>query len=349
MKKIAGAGMIWLLSAGLLAAQSPGFGPCSQTVGWERIRVTPEDLSDAPGTILVITNRSYTPGPAGTELFPNDIAEYRKVSYFLAACEGGSWNLRQVEDLFSGLRAIDRGGDFLLFVHGHGKTMPPVLTRANQIRERYGVSVVVFDWPSFHSNFNKSLSRVRRCGENYYNLLLQLKHYRDLEMEEGQHLSMLLHSLGNYFLTHLVVNGNNQYLHEVIFDNIIMNAPAVRAKEHGEVLSQIRMQDRLYVTLNERDRILRGAHLLTSGRMLGNLVMEPLADNTTYVDFSCVAGMQHTYFAGYHGFEFELPAFEQFYMTAIHGGQVDFSTGELFRQADGKPVYRLVSPDGDCP
>ena len=144
-----------------------------------------------------------------------------------------------LEDLFTGLNEIDDGSDILLFVHGHGKNMPLVLSRANQIQERYGVSLVVFDWPSLNSNFNKSLSRVRRCGENFYNLQLQLQQYRQEKMEEDQHLSMLMHSLGNYFLTHMVVNGNNQYMGEKIFDNIIMNAAAVRTKEHGDVISRV--------------------------------------------------------------------------------------------------------------
>jgi hypothetical protein len=222
--------------------------------------------------------------------------------------------------------------------------MPPVLTRAYQIQDRYDLSLVVFDWPSFHSNFNKSLSRVRRCGENFYNLLLNLHRYRSLEMNPDQHLSMLLHSLGNYYLTHLVVNGNNQYMQDTIFDNIIMNSPAVRSKEHGEVLSQISFQDELYVVFNHRDKVLRGAHLLTTGKMLGNVVMEPVAPNTTYFDFSDVAGTEHTYFAGYHQFEYDLPAFEYFFHTAFHGGKVDLTSEEMFLRKSEGPVYKVKGP-----
>ena len=39
------------------------------------------------------------------------------------------------------------------------------------------------------------------------------------------------------------------------------------------VLSRVRIQDRLYVLSNANDRVLRGAQLLTSGKMLGNLVV----------------------------------------------------------------------------
>ena len=160
-------------------------------------------------------------------------------------------------------------------------------------------------------------------------------------MKTGQKLSLIMHSLGNYFLTHLVVNGNNQYMKERIFDNIVMNAPAVRTREHGEVVSQIGIQDRLYVALNKGDFVLRGAQMLTSGKMLGNLAMEPLAPNTRYVDFSDVAGREHTYFAGYHDFEFDLPAVGSFYDNALHGKEVDLSDESLFSPNGSEQIFHV--------
>ena len=162
-------------------------------------------------------------------------------------------------------------------------------------------------------------------------------------MKEDQHLSMLMHSLGNYFLTHLVVNGNIQYMHMKIFDNIIMNAAAIRSREHGDVLSRIDIQDRLYVTLNKYDKVLQGAHLLTSGKMLGNEIIEPLATGARYVDFTGVARTEHTYFAGYHGFEYELPAIGYFYNTALHGEKVDFSRKGIVQPDRRRPVYSIES------
>ena len=340
--------LVLMLFCYQLSGQQNSFGPCSSPVGWNQVNVSPTGLPENAQKILIVTNRPYLPDASDQEVFFNEVSDYRKVTYLLAACESGSWQMSPVDDFLSGMNEIDCGQDILLFVHGHGKAMPPVLTRANQIRDRYDVSLVVFDWPSFHSNFNKSLSRVRRCGENFYNLLLHLQQYRNNELNPNQHLSMLLHSLGNYYLTHLVVNGNNQYMDEKIFDNIIMNSPAVRSKEHGEVISQLRIQDQLYVVFNHRDKVLRGAHLLTSGKMLGNVVIEPLAPNATYVDFGCVAGTEHTYFAGYHQFEFDLPAIEHFFYNAFHGRKVDFSEDEMFLQKSGQPIYIVKDPGKEC-
>jgi hypothetical protein len=87
---------------------------------------------------------------------------------------------------------------------------------------------------------------------------------------------------------------------------------------------------------------------LTTGKMLGNVVMEPVVDNATYVDFSCIAGTQHTYFAGYHQFEFDLPAFEHFFHTAFHGGKVDFSNNSMFLPGPGDQNYVVNDPGKDC-
>lgn len=330
---------------GKCSGQENTFSPCSSPVDWDRVSVTDSPLPEGAGKFLIVTNRPYTPDDSKGRLFPNEVSEYRKVSYFVAACDGQNWLMNPAENFSDGMSTINDGRDILLFVHGHGKAFTSVLTRGHQIAEKYDVSMILFDWPSFNSNFNKSLSRVRRCGENFYNLLLQLQDYRNTGLEENQHLSMLLHSLGNYFLTHLVVNGNNQYIDAKIFDNIILNSAAVRSKEHGAILSQISMQDNMYVIYNNRDKVLRGAHLITAGKMLGNLAIEPLATGCTYIDFTAVVGTEHTYFAGYHDFEFEIPAFDMVFDTAFHGGTIDLSDPEIFTQQENQPIWMVRSPN----
>jgi hypothetical protein len=260
---------------------------------------------------------------------PNGIAEYRKITYLEVACDGTDWLINLCEDFNDAMKIMDKDKDVLLFVHGHGKSFPLSLPRALQVKMRYDVSLILFDWPAKHSNFNKSLARVRRCGENFYNLLLNLKGYRASSMSDNQNLSILAHSLGNYFLTHFVVNGSWQYLNEPFVDNIIFNAPAVRSKEHGEVISMIDIAKNKYVVLNKNDRILKSAHLLTSGKMLGNVVIEPHADNTKYIHFTRIAGKEHTYFVGYHQFEDDNKAVFGLYNTLIHGRKPDLSTSDF--------------------
>lgn len=325
-------------------AQENTFSPCSSPMDWDQVVVSKAPLPDGADKFLVVTNRPYTPDDPKGRVFPNEVSEFRKVGYFVAACDGEKWMLYPVDDFLSGMEAVDNGRDILLFVHGHGKEFPSVLTRGHQIADKYDLSMIIFDWPSYNSNFNKSLSRVRRCGENYYNLLLQLQKYRSAKLGENQGISMLLHSLGNYFLTHLVVNGNNQYLDGKIFDNIILNSAAVRSKEHGDILSQIAIQDNMYVIFNNNDKVLRGAHLLTAGKMLGNEPLEPLGIGCRYIDFTPIVGTEHTYFAGYHPFEFEIPAFDLVFDTAFHGRQINLSDPEVFTRKESQAIWTVIPP-----
>ena len=298
---------------------------CKENSNWDKIKLVSEPIPDTLQKILIVTNRPFNPDNPDRIYLPNTIAEYRKVTYLIVACTGDNWLIQPLECFAEGMNAINNGKDILLFVHGHGKTFPLSLPRALQLKERYDVSLILFDWPAKHSNFNKSLAGVRRCGENFYNLLLNPKEYRANAMTPNQHLSIQAHSLGNYYLTHFVVNGSWQYLNESFIDNIIFNAAAVRTKEHGEVISLLNISDDKYVVLNKYDKVLRGAHLLTSGKMLGNKVIEPHASNTEYIHFTEIAGLEHTYFVGYHRFEEENKAVYDFYNTIVHGQKPDFS------------------------
>ena len=300
--------------------QQENFTYCQQVPDWSDFKID-SNLNSDNADILVVTNRPWE--PEETVFLPNEIAEWRKVTYLLATCADSNWYVNKVSNFEQAMDKFNTGEDVLLFVHGHGKNFPSTLTRASQVQKRYGVKTILFDWPAQNSNFNKSMARVRRCGENFYNLLLQLEDYKERKFKTEQHLSILAHSLGNYFLTHMVVNGNNQYLKNTFVDNIIFSAPAIKSGEHGLVLSQMEFQKRIYVALNENDRILRGAHLITYGKMLGNVVVKPTAKNTEYIHFTPLVGKQHTFFAGYYQFEFDYPVVFDFYNNALHGRKVN--------------------------
>jgi hypothetical protein len=312
---------------------------CETTPSWEKITVNNGPIPEGLTKIFVISNRPYTPEEEEGELFPNDIADFRKVSYMIVTCDGAKWQFTFVPDFSAGMKEINDGRDILLFVEGHGKTLPMALNRAFQVQERYDVALVVFDWPSKNSNFNKSLSRVRRCGDNFYNLLLQIRDFRNVSMNEDQSFSILCHSLGNYFISNFIVCGDGQYLRDKFIDNIVMNAAAIRTKEHGEVLSQVVFADRIYITSNKNDFVLRGAHLLTSGKMLGNFVINPMAPNARYVNFTGVAGREHSYYFGYHPFEHENPAFYYFYNATLHGKEVNLQDTSLFTPRESGDGY----------
>ena len=338
-------GLLLLFISGNLEAQTKNPDFCELPAPWDKIQISREKIPDGVAKIFVITNRPYFKEAEKNEIFPNDIAAFRKVSYLIAVCDGQSWQLHVVSSFAEGMREINDGRDILLFIEGHGKTLPMALNRAFQVQARYDVALVVFDWPSKNRNFNSSLARVRRCGDNFYNLLLQIEDYRPQHMKETQHFSIFAHSLGNYFLSNLVVCGDAQYLRDVFIDNIVLNAAAIRSKEHGEVLSQLGFQTRLYITSNKYDWVLRGANLLTSGKMLGNFAIQPLVTNAGYVNFTGIVGKEHSYYFGFHPFEQDNPSFFYFYKTALHGDEVNLQDTNLFSPRAEGDGYNVTGAD----
>jgi len=321
-------------------AQQSSFGFCETIQEWSKFRIVSGPLPDSLRKILVVTTRHFEPDNPEGICFQNEIAGNRKVTYIEAACNGREWLLHPVENFTKGMKSVDTGKDLLLFVHGHGKSFNMTLTSASQISNRYDIGLILYDWPAQNSNFNKSLARVRRCSDNFYNLLLDLKTYRQHNMEKTQHLSVLAHSLGNYFLSYLSVNGNWQYMNDPFIDNILFNAPAIRSEEHGPIISLLRFSERKYVALNKNDRVLRGAQLLTSGKMLGNQILGQKAENTLYADFTNIAGKQHNWLLGYHSFEYTNPGIFYFFNTVLHGGEVDFS--KSFFSPAGENVFFVL-------
>lgn len=341
------AGMM-LLPPSLTVAQPHQSGYCETESSWEQIRINTDKIPSGPARIFVISNRPYLPAAEDHEYFPNDIAAFRKVSYFIATCDGKEWRFTFVPDFNAGMKEIDDGRNILLFIEGHGKSLPMALNRAFQVQARYDVALVVFDWPSKNRNFNQSLARVRRCGDNFFNLLLQIRDYRSQFMSAQQHFSILAHSLGNYFLSNFVVCGDWQYLKDKFVDNVILNASAIRSKEHGVVLSKLEFSERLYITSNKNDFVLRGAHLLTSGKMLGNLAIKPLVPQAQYLNFTSVVGREHSYYFGYHAVESDNPAFFYFYNTAIQGDEVNLKNQQYFiprETGDGFDIKPLQAGD----
>ena len=292
---------------------------------WENIHIVSETIPDSLDKILIITNRPYIEKSEDGVLFPNKISEYRKLSYLEVAHHQKRWLIKIHENFESISQKLNKQEDILLFVHGHGKTLPSSIQRAMEVKKRYQISLILFDWPAQNSNFNKSLARVRRCSKNFHNTLLNLKDYRSNVMSNDQSLNILAHSLGNYFLTHLAVSGAWQHLKEPFVDNIIFNAPAVRSKEHGKAISLLNFSRNKFVILNKNDFVLKGANLLTFGKMLGNEVILPHASNTQYFHFTSIAGKEHTYFVGYHKFENNIPSVFKLYNSLIHGEIPKFS------------------------
>ena len=81
--------------------KTPSF--CELPPEWDKVQINTGQIPEGVNKIFFISNRPYIPAPEDGIFFPNDIAEFRIVSYFIATCDGNKWQLTFVPDFNSGM------------------------------------------------------------------------------------------------------------------------------------------------------------------------------------------------------------------------------------------------------
>lgn len=244
--------------------------------------------------------------------------------------------------------------DWLLFVHGDGKTYSESVQRGFDVQDTYNVNVIVFSWPSEVPNING----LKNFKNSEKNVLKSLGHFNELldficsfkkrinALNDDAKLSIFLHSLGNLYLEKLI-NTSAEIRKDTIFDNLIMNSAAVNRETHEEWVEQLRFQRRIYITNNHYDFSLKGLHIYTKhGNQLGEEAELSCAKNANYVHFTEAVGFQtptsntHTYFIG------DIPKksrnIHDFYYDLFHGDEVDFSDSSRFVKSKVGKGYDII-------
>ncbi len=239
--------------------------------------------------------------------------------------------------------------DWLVVVHGDSKTFSAAAIRGLQIQNLHHVNVLVFSWPSKTEignglkNFNNSKMNVEAGGVKFKELLLMIQAYKRNQQwpEKPYHLSLFLHSLGNYYLERLVKDSLLADLDSDLFDNLIINAAAVNQEAHASWVDSLHIQKRIYITSNRSDVNLNGVRLFTkSGKQLGERLKLPLSSGATYINFTKAIGFtmptgnSHTYFIG--KMTNESGNIKDFYTDVFHGRAVNLSDSTKYiRRNDG--------------
>lgn len=245
--------------------------------------------------------------------------------------------------------------DWLLYVHGDGKTYNESVQRGFDIQNTYNVNLIVFSWPSELpninglKNFKNSERNVTKSVGHFNQLISFMKDFKENNMsfQEEASLSMLLHSLGNLYLKELLNATDSEQINDTIFENIIMNSAAVNREHHQKWVERVSFQKRIYITNNHYDYSLKGLHIYTKhGNQLGEEFNGAMAKNANYVHFTEAVGFRtptsntHTYFIG------EIPRESQnirsFYNTIFQGNQIDFSDPTQFVKREEELGYDIV-------
>jgi hypothetical protein len=300
-------------------------------------------MKNSDSKLLVVTNRVLEKSVQSLS-FINEV-EDKDVLRFFNACDTDLSNVRISEIDSSAFRSeiLEKQGNWLFFVHGDAKTFDEAVLNACEIRNIYNVNIVLFAWPSKdksingYKNFSTSKKNVEKSIYHFNSLICLFKQLRNENAEFFQNngLSLFLHSLGNLYIEKMVELKMMPESPSLIFDNIVINAAAVRQSKHKVWLEQIKCNNQIYVISNRHDFNLKGARIFTfSGKQLGEVLHKPLANNANYINFSKSVGfrfptyLSHTFFIG--KIPQESTNIRNFYNDLIHGKSPDLSDQSYF-------------------
>lgn len=304
--------------------------------------------------VPLITNRVIDTIHDDLMVLENEIDDYNPLKVFIVEASNDSIQCDQTSDIsLSGLFK-EAGNDWLLMIHGDSKTPIDAAVRGLDIQNLHDVKVIVFSWPSMSDernglkNFSNSQNNVQNGLIHFRELLLLIQKYKHSYIWPKENkLSLMMHSLGNYYLELAVKENMLSGIDPELFDNVIINAAAVNQEAHDQWVENLHISKRIYIISNAKDFNLRGAQIFTkSGKQLGGSPKHPLASNAIYIDFTKAVGFtvpigdSHTYFVG------EMPHkrenIKRFYTEIFHGEAADLSNSGMFSERYDGLGYDII-------
>lgn len=224
--------------------------------------------------------------------------------------------------------------DFLVYVDGHGKTFNQVLERGFELTGRFGINMVLFDWPTDYLALRKTVHNADEVAANFVFAMNRLSKWLGSNYPSAS-VSAIFHSMGNRILQSVTNKHLLEHMPKDLFSNLILNAAAVKQENHRKWVEKLTIQKRIYVTINQNDRTLQGAKILRFAHQLGLGNKNKTAGNAKYVDLTQVALKEHNLFLGKTESEKSNPLIYRFYDQAFHGEEVDFQN---------ETAYQILSP-----
>ncbi len=329
--------LIFLIFSPNTTAQAPGF-------------LYANEISKG-STIYIVSNHDTI--LRNNEIYSNYVVSKNSIPYFFKGefinPDSIHYTLLDSNQFINEISTIEE--DWLLFVHGAGKTFNNAVQRGLDVQHYHKVNVLVFSWPSRNPKVSPG-DNLRMMRPNVSKSMVHYKYTLDLmrtfkNENKGfinHSLSAIYHSIGNQFPKNLALEDSAFTNQEPIFKYSIINAAAVEEKGHTRWLENLKLQERIIVNSNINDVNLNGIRIFTKeSYQLGETAFYPLANNATYINFSDIVkftlppGAAHTYFIGKSPAKY--PAVYEFYNDIFHGKTSDFTKLPYLQKREKGDVY----------
>ncbi len=333
-----------------LHSQSGGYTFCD----WEDIKFDPDyKPKETDTTIVFVSTRHYFPGKV--EFLDYEFDTTHTLHYFNMYFNRNKWICVPKKTIEEAFENTVKSNDILVYVEGMGKTFPSNLDRATRVTRLYGVTTVMFDWPTYSpfmsggKNYKVARMQSVEVSRSLGKLFSDLDRLRTSGVTGYVKMSLVLHSLGNRLIKdavkrkHIGVNGK-------LFDNIILNAPCVSKRGHKKWMESMKIQREIYITRNNHDKTLVLAGIVALSKQMGRHFGLRKAENATYINFSKVLKREHNYFLMTNVLRAH-PDIKLLYDDLFHGRNVSFDDPAKFKKRNKGKLIILrephVSQDGD--
>jgi len=305
--------------------------------------------SQSDTSFIIVTNRKYNPTSPIGDYFTNEVAEDGTLHYLTVLFKNNNCHFIINNSIDEAFESLQKDKDILIFVHGFGYYISNVMEVGYKLREKYDVNVICFSWASNIHNKNKGTefqiakSNIVKSIPAFEQFITSYQLYKE-KNELQVNSTIMFHSLGNYFMQKIIEDSLVQYFKPKLFDNVILNAPAVNVKKHKRWIEKMDFQKRIYITSNKNDFMLRGARFLQHAAQLGVKSKNKLAKNAIYVNFTKAIGFNISIMKR-HGHNYFLDVAPKdnsyvynFYESVLHGKEYSFV------ETNDTNSYRRIKP-----
>ncbi|MCD6064273.1 MAG: alpha/beta hydrolase [Flavipsychrobacter sp.] len=319
---------------------------------WSKLKVETKLESSyiKPDTAIVVVSNRATQND--TLRFMSEERDGKQLRYYYVYARNGKWHVLQVRSLDEAIQLIpDRNRNWVVYTEGMGKLFTTDIYRGLSLAGQYGVNVILLDYPSITTtkslmgNYFFAISNARVAYQDFLPVFAEIKQMKiNRKLGTGK-LSLFFHSMGNNVLTGIVSNGKLSILNDAVWvDNLIMNAPCVNQAGHADILSKIAFARHLYIHYNPEDKTLKGAHVMSGHRQLGEKVDDPIYKYARYINFHTLVDEGHSNFLSLIGRRSAAPAALRHYSTLLNGDTVQLNNANWYRRTAYKNIGWDILP-----
>ena len=208
--------------------------------------------------------------------------------------------------------------NLVVFTEGLGKTFTSGTDRATKLMRTYGVDELFFDWPTDRpymkpgKNIKATCYVAPKVALQYVAFLEEFQSYKINHPEKFKVVTLFFHSMGNLLLMYDLQNNRFKNISPNLVNAVVLNAACVNQTHHKEWLDKLTFTNHIYLTINDKDRNLRGASIIFGDHQLGEKPKKEFCQKVNYVNFSKVLNKEHNYYLMTEVLN-EKPFLQQFY------------------------------------